>query len=218
MDTKDTATSDSQQESPDPRPKRGPPPTKPGKSRNSRRLHMEAQRLRGVLGTEKSDEAPTLLVQVFPTHGGGVYLTEVEVEDDGIFTIPESDLTYYITPGSVWTEKGEYRAMVNEGNPMTISPHTLTGMDVLTPLALNKIGNNNLWAEYEDSTRPRNGWGRTAMITLGIAVVVVIGLLVWMILSMDSNMSGIEQALKDIKINNPPSGTTAGHQPIAPGS
>lgn len=197
-----------------------PPKAVPKKSANPFRRSDPERHLNGVTGTQKPNKARILRAVVHPREGGAIYTEDVE-PNEGTFSLKGSRMTYIIARGSVWKEPdGIYRVAVNEGNAMTINIHSLTGDDAASPEALHGVMWNNLWWQWDDEVRQRSGWKTAAGISMALAVVAILGVMIWMIFSMDNNLDSIRDAIQNLELSQAraPSGANpSGHQDIAPG-
>lgn len=170
----------------------------------------------------KKNKASKLKVLVFEPEGGSPYTVEVAPDGD-TFEIPGKPLTYKISRGSVWTEAGVSRTVVNAANPQTISVHSLTGNDVFHPKIYNADINNNLAEQVARIARTKPVWARGT--TWGIVGMgLLMGLLMfWLIKTVGGGMEGLQDAIANMKLvvqqsSSGPAGNSSTHQPIAPGS
>lgn len=193
---------------------------------------VETSVVEGVTAS-KQGKKRTLRVSVFPKEGGRPYFADVEPTDKGMFTLVQDDpMTYKIQRGSVWEEDGKLRAVVNEGNPLTVNAYTLVGDDSFDPVALNGVASNNLWEQYAEIARRKNAWKQAStwsFITLGVVFILV---MIWNVRTTGAGFEELKDAIANLQLGSgggdggastgstpPPSGDAAGsgHQPIAPG-
>lgn len=174
--------------------------------------------------TAKKGKPSKLNVLVYPAQGGHPYSVDV-VPDGNTFTLKGSDLTYHISPGSVYIEKGEARTTVNSENPQTVNIHSLTGSDVMHPKILNGIVMNNYIMQVQKFAKTPKPWQQLRTISL-MVISLLAGLMAfWLIREIGSGFEAIEEAIKNIRVLVENGGSAAGgggaesssHQDIAPG-
>ncbi len=187
-----------------------------------RKQRKDPQEFQGVMTTKKATKVPKLRATVFPREGGDPYVVDVNVDEGGTFTFKGTNMTYIIQRGSVWKEGGVYRCIVNEGNALTVSGHTLHGDDMVTPEIIHAIAENNLWEQHDDYAHRKSAWSQPQTwisLTLGI---VFIGLAIWAIVKFGGGLSGIREAIDNLEViirqQAAPAATpeAGGHNNIAP--
>lgn len=166
-----------------------------------------------------------LNVVVYPAEAGKPYVVEV-VPDKGNITLPKTDESFVITPGSVWIHKGEAFTAVNSSNPHTINYYSLTGDDAVSPTVINGIIKNNYVEQVQKFARTPKPWQQLRTISM-IAISVIFGLLLfYLIREMATGFENIQEAIEGIKVAaqsggaGEASGGASGadnHQEIAPG-
>lgn len=164
----------------------------------------------------KQGKERTLRITVFPREGGRPYVADVTPSEEGVFDLQEKQ-TYKVSRGSVWEENGVLRAIVNEGNPNTISAFSLVGDDTVTPTALHGIASNNLWIQLDSLAKRKSVWksaGTWGIIILGV---VFLFMMLWQIRTMGNGFESLQASLDGLRTAGSTAATQAGHQSIAPG-
>lgn len=188
---------------------------------NGKKQRRDPAQFQGVMATQKASKVPKLRATVFPREGGDPYLVDVDVDEGGTFTFKGSNMTYVIRRGSVWKEGGIYRCIVNEGNAMTVSGHTLHGDDLVTPEIVHAIAENNLWVQHDDFVNRKSPWAQPQTWILMSLGVVFIGLAIWAIVKFGGGLSGIREAIQQLEViiqqqASAPTPEQGGHNNIAP--
>lgn len=189
-----------------------------GKKKN-KPLPTQAQSVMTPIRSTKEGKERTLRATIFPREGGRPYVVDVQPDEQGTFEIGDK-LTYQVTRGSVWEEAGVLRTIVNEGNPRTISAHTLVGDDSLDPTALHGIASNNLWIQLDSLAKRKSVWKSAGTWGVMILGVVLCLLILWQVKTTGDGFENLKSAIDGLSLGGEqaPPGTEAGHQPIAPGA
>ncbi len=166
----------------------------------------------------KEGKTRLLRVTVFPKEGGRPYVADVQPDEQGTFEIGDK-LTYQVARGSVWEEQGVLRALVNEGNPRTISIYTLTGDDSMDPTALHGIASNNLWIQLDALAKRKSVWKSAGTWGVMILGVVLCLLILWNVKTTGDGFESLRSGLESLAAQQaaaPTAAEAAGHQSIAP--
>ena len=169
----------------------------------------------------KEGKKRTLRVTVFPQEGGRPYFADVAPDEEGAFELADKQ-TFKVVRGSVWEEAGVLRALVNEGNPQTISAFSLTGDDSMNPIALHGIASNNLWIQLDTLAKRKSPWKSASTWGMIIIGVVVCLLMLWQVKTIGDGFSNIQHGLDGLKGVAPSKApdtsaqAAAGHNNIAP--
>lgn len=177
-------------------------------------MKEQLQAVRAV--RKKGGRTHKLRLTVFPDQGGRPYILDVEPDDQGLVQIGD-DKTFIITPGSVWEEDGKLRAIINDSNPATVNPQVLSGDPIVSPEAINGIGNNNFIEQFMTLARKKSVWrqGSTwAFIAIGCGILLM---LLWQIKTIGDGLEQLEAAVRTVQVAAQNGATEAGHQRIAPG-
>lgn len=174
-----------------------------------------------VTTVAKDSKKVKLRAVVYPQGGGQPYEEDVQVDDQGTFTLKDSSLTYHVSKGSVIRGMdGLMRTNVREGDAQTVNMASLDGDNVMHPMVLNAIVENNLWKQWNDWMGRQGLWkqaGTWGMIAIGICLV---GVLIWNIKTTGNGFEELKDALQTWNggQGGAPSGSSAGHNSIAPGA
>lgn len=172
----------------------------------------------------KEGKPRTLRVTVFPKEGGRPFTTDVQPDEQGTFQVQERG-TFQVARGSVWEEAGILRAIVNEGNPQTLSAYSFTGDDSMNPIALHGIASNNLWIQLDTLAKRKSVWKNAS--TWGIiAIGVVLCLLIlWQVKTIGGGFDDLQASLDALRMSGGSLGgegaaqqsaqQAAGHIPIS---
>lgn len=175
-----------------------------------------------VVQSAKDAKKVKVRAMVYPSGGGQPYEEDVQVSDDGTFTIKDSSLTFHVTKGSVVRcLDGLMRVCVREDQALTINISGLSGENIMHPMVLNGIAKNNYWQQWGDFLNRRGLWkqvGTWGMIAVGICL---IGTMIWLITTTGGGFEDLSDAMKD-GFGSSSSGTSTGpgggHNDIAPGA
>lgn len=188
-----------------------------GKKKN-KPLPTVQQSVMTPVRSSKEGKVRTLRVTVFPREGGRPYVVDVQPDEQGSFEIGDK-LTYQVARGSVWEEQGVLRAIVNEGNPLTISAYTLVGDDSMNPTALHGIASNNLWIQLDALAKRKSMWKSAGTWGLMILGIVVCLLMLWNVKTTGDGFENIRNGLDALGTDSAaPTQEEAGHNDIAPAS
>lgn len=167
-----------------------------------------------VMEAKKEGKAREVRMTVFPTEGGPPYVVDVEIDEQGTFELADGKTTYVVQRGSLWQEGTHTRGLVNEGNPQTISPSTLSGDDYGPhPRLLHGLVRNNLWTQLDEIQQKQNPWksGMTwAAMAFGVGLILM---LLWQIRTMGDGFAELADALRSLNL---PRGGGGNHQDISP--
>lgn len=197
---------------------RGPPVKLP----EERPKKVKVLKSHGVVDVGRAKQAAKLHVLVWPEGAGNPYPLDVEPDDEGWFYLDKKrdHGPYLIRPGTVVHMEGKYRAWIREGYYETLDPRDL-GMGP-HPDTINGLQDAAIIAELEGLSRRRmSGWQKAGMAGITLLALAFLGVMVWGIISIGNDISGLREALTAAAQANssppPTPGTDVGHQPISPG-
>ncbi len=188
-----------------------------GKKKNKK---LKDESVMTPVRAEKEGKTRILRVTVFPKEGGRPYVADVSPDEQGAFELQDKQ-TFQVARGSVWEENGILRAIVNEGNPKTISAFGLVGDDSMNPTALHGIASNNLWIQLDSLAKRKSVWKSAStwgIIAIGVTVCL---LLLWQVKTIGDGFTSIQNGLNGLRTASEAAGPTssqaaAGHNNIAP--
>lgn len=169
----------------------------------------------------KEGKTRVLRVTVFPKEGGRPFVADVSPTEEGAFDLADKQ-TYKVSRGSVWEENGVLRAIVNEGNPLTVNAYTLIGDDSMDPIALHGIASNNLWIQLDSLAKRKSVWKSAGTWGLMILGIVLCLLILWQVKTTGDGFDHVKSAIDAFSASGHTTASAsaqqaAGHNPIAPG-
>ena len=172
-----------------------------------------------VVSTAKDIKKVKLRAMIYPNGGSQPYEEDIQVGDDGTFTVKGSSLTFHVSKGSVVRcLDGLMRVIVHEGQGQTVNVASLTGENVMHPMTLNAIAENNYWKQWSDFLGRRAFWrqaGTWGMILIGVGVLLV---LAWQVKTLGNGFEDLAHAWQNLHTGTDPTtaAEAAGHNNIAP--
>jgi hypothetical protein len=173
-----------------------------------------------VITVAKDSKKVKVRAIVYPSGGGQPYEEDVQVGDDGTFTLKGSSLTFHVTKGSVIRcLDGQMRVCVREDQAQTVNLSTLKGENIMHPMTLNAIAENNYWKQWGDFLNRKAFWRQAStwgMIAVGVCIVLA---LVWNVKTTGNGFEDLKNAWETYagSASGGTTGNPSGHNPIAPG-
>lgn len=173
----------------------------------------------GVVATvAKDSKLVKIRATVYPSGGSQPYEEDVQVKDDGTFTLHDKSMSYHVSRGSVILGlDGLMRTIVNEAEAQTVNIYSLKGENVMHPMTLNAIAENNYWQQWGDFLRSQGLGRKLATWGMMAAAVVLILVTIWQVVTLGD---GFEDLARTFSNAYPaaPTPQEAGHNVIAPGA
>jgi hypothetical protein len=179
----------------------------------------------GIDQTAKNQKNLKIRVAVY-TRSRGSYEEDVVTQENGTFTLKDTNLTYTVARGSVRRGlDGLLHTNVLEDHPQTIDIHILRGNPVIHPRVTNSIATQNYWAQWSDWARRLGAWkSATTWGLMGLGITMLL-MMFWMVKTVGTGFEDVGNAMNNLaeamRANGGGASTPAaqaGHQPIAPGS